>query len=94
MGIAKPDKKTITSQVIAILMNLLYGRTGKKGNSQTITEQTDIYSDLGIDSVESLDFLTVLEEEFKINPDQFEANQKRTVSEIVDYIIELLNEKK
>ncbi len=79
--------------VLIVLSSILDGKEAKIVPKNNITWDTDIYDDLGIDSLESLDFLSGLEERFKVNPDQYEANDKRKVSEIVDYILKLANEK-
>ncbi len=54
-----------------------------------ISFETDIINDLSIDSVETLDLLNSIEEEFGVSPDLHVANTKRQVGQIVDYIIEL-----
>ena len=56
-----------------------------------ISFDTDLANDLSIDSVETLDLLNSIEDEFGVSPDLHEANTKRTVGQIVDYIIELQN---
>ena len=88
-------REDVVGKVSAILSDLLSIRKedGKEGKKEKLAADTDIYADLSIDSVESLDFLTALEEEFGVNPDQFEAAQKRTVREIADYIMQLLSRK-
>lgn len=54
-----------------------------------ISFETDIIDDLSIDSVETLDLLNSIEEEFGVSPDLHVANTKRQVGQIVEYIIEL-----
>jgi len=90
MAEIKIDRGDVSKRVLRVLTQILYGQS-KRDKSYNVTEDTDIYDDLGMDSVESLDFLTALEEEFGVNPDQFEANQKRKVKDIVDYVVELLH---
>ena len=84
----KLSRDEVVRRVLAVLFNLLSVRKGDGGvrrieKEEKITPDTDIYTDLSIDSIESLDFLTGLEEEFGVNPDQFEANQKRTFHQLV-----------
>ena len=55
--------------------------------------ETDLVDDLGIDSVETLDLMNAIEEEFNIIPNVHDANWRRKISEVVDYIVELLEEK-
>lgn len=85
------ERQQIFKQLTKIVTDILFSETGRrKGTKVPITMTTDIYTDLGMDSVESLDFLTALEEEFGVNPDQVEAGRRRTITQIVDYIEELL----
>ena len=89
------SREEILERVTSILSTLFFGQWQKKRKDVLhITMKTDIVTDLGMDSVESLDFMTALEEEFGVDPDQFEANRKRTIGEIVDYVIDLLRQKK
>ena len=50
---------------------------------------SDLIDDLGVDSVESIDVMNAIEEEFQVSPNLSEASSKRKISNIVDYIIEL-----
>jgi acyl carrier protein len=58
-----------------------------------ISFDTDLIDDLSIDSIETLDLLNGIEDEFGVNPDLHIANTKRKVGEIVDYVIELQDSK-
>lgn len=55
---------------------------------------TDLMDDLGVDSLESMDLMNAIEEEFQVSPNLEEANSKRKLSQIVDYIIELQEQKR
>ena len=55
---------------------------------------TDLVDDLGVDSLESMDLMNAIEEEFQVSPNLEEANSKRKLSQIVDYIITLQEHKK
>ena len=91
MADSSPDRQQIFQQISEIVKDILFSEAGRlKERQAVITMTTDIYTDLGMDSVESLDFLTALEEEFGVNPDQVEASRRRTIAQIVDYIEELL----
>lgn len=59
----------------------------------SISFDTDIINDLSIDSVETLDLLNSIEDEFGVSPDLHIANTKRKVGQIVDYVIELQENK-
>lgn len=54
-----------------------------------ITKETDLVDDLGVDSLETMELMGVIEKEFQIKANLNEIISKRKVSEIVDYIIEL-----
>ena len=51
---------------------------------------TDIINDLGIDSVEVMDLMGLLEKEFNITIEPDQVAGKRIISEIVDYIAGIL----
>ena len=51
-----------------------------------ITEDTSLVDDLGADSMDSLDITMALEEEFDIEIPDEEAEELRTVRDIVNYI--------
>ncbi len=84
------DREEVFKRLRKVLMNLLKVFHEKSIDSQPkIDWGTDIVDDLGIDSVETLDLLNAIEEEFQVNPNISEANTKRKISQIVDYIIEI-----
>ena len=88
------DKLKVFKLVKKILAGLLEAKDSKNCTTGPEIElESDLYTDLGLDSLELLDLLTAIEEEFGIDPDQYEAAAKRKVSEVVDYIIQLLEEK-
>jgi acyl carrier protein len=60
------------------------------GGMPKISLDTDVFDDLGVDSLGTLDLLNALEDEFDVSPNQYEANTKRTVREIVQYVGDLL----
>ena len=57
-----------------------------------IKDETDIIGELGIDSVEMMDLIGLLEKEFSISIDLEHAARKKTVGEIADYLEKLLQE--
>ncbi len=84
------DRQEVFNRLIKILMNLLKSFHDQKPGSQpNIDWETDIVDDLGVDSVETLDLMNAIEEEFQVNPNLSEANSKRKIKQVVDYIIEL-----
>ena len=89
------DRKQIFERVNKILLKILASKPTPDSMKVTVLDwNTDIFTDVGLDSLESLDLLTGLEEEFDVNPDQYEAVDKRKISQIVDYVIELSNGRK
>lgn len=78
-----------------ILENLLKIYKEKKGvDKPQINLETDLIKELGVDSLESLDLMNAIEEEFQVSPNMNEANTKQKVYQIVDYILELNERKK
>lgn len=87
-------KKEILEKLKKIFSKLLRSMQEKDLKKHSIISfDTDIVNDLSIDSVETLDMLNGIEEEFGISPDLHTANTKRTVGQIIDYIIELQDNK-
>jgi len=84
------DRQDVFNRLSRVLADLLKTMSRESGtSSHVINLDTDLAQDLGIDSVETLDLLNAIEEEFQVSPNISEANTKRKVSQIVDYIIEL-----
>lgn len=54
-----------------------------------ISEKTDLMDDLGVDSIETMDLMGIIEKEFQIKADLKDIMSKRKVSDIVEYILEL-----
>jgi len=84
------DREDILEKLKAIFARLLRSMQEKDVKKRPlITFETDLINDLSIDSIETLDLLNGIEEEFGVSPDLHVANSKRKVGEIIDYIIEL-----
>ncbi len=87
-------RKEIFERLKKILINMLkIMREKKPENRPKIEWDTDLIDNLGVDSLESIDLMNAIEEEFQVSPSLNEANSKRTVSQIVDYILELEDQK-
>lgn len=56
--------------------------------SPEITLNTDLIEDLGLDSIELMDFASAITEEFKVNPKDEMANLSK-VADVVKYIMQL-----
>ena len=59
-------------------------------DAETITADTDIMTDLGADSLDVVEFIMMIEEEFDINISDEHSYESKTVGEIADYIESLL----
>lgn len=87
-------KNEIFERVKKVLVSMLKIFREKKTESRpALLWDTDIIDDLGVDSLETLDIMNALEEEFQVSPSLNEVNSKRKLGQIVDYIIELQNKK-
>ena len=61
-------------------------------DEDTITLDTDIANDLGADSLDVVDLLMSLEDEFDVEIPFMQFRRKLTIGESVDYVCELLDE--
>ena len=59
----------------------------------SITPETNIAEDLGADSLDVIDLLMSVEEEFKIEVPDEDAEKVKTVSQMVEYIKERLGDR-
>ena len=57
----------------------------------TITRDTDIMNDLGADSLDLVELIMTLEEEYAISVTDESVYEHKTVGEIADFIESLLN---
>jgi acyl carrier protein len=84
------EKEEIFERLKGLLVNLLkIYREKKVEDRPKLTLDTDLIVELGVDSLESLDLMNAIEEEFQVSPNMNEANSKTKIGQIVDYIIEL-----
>lgn len=91
MSNAPQEKRNeIYERLKKVLSKILHTMRAKDPKDRpTIEWNSDLMDDLGVDSVESIDVMNSIEEEFQVSPNLSEASSKRKVSDIVDYIIEL-----
>ena len=92
------DQSAIKNEVFERVKKVLTGllkifREKKQENRPALLWETNLIDDLGVDSLETLDIMNALEEEFQVSPNLSEVNSKRQIGQIVDYIIELQNKK-
>jgi len=55
-------------------------------SADTITRETDLMNDLGADSLDLVELIMTLEEEYGINATDESVYELKTVGEVVDYI--------
>lgn len=58
---------------------------------ESITRDTDLLSDLGADSLDLVELIMTLEEEYGISATDESVYENKTVGEIADYLETLLN---
>lgn len=59
---------------------------------EKITRDTDVVSDLGADSLDLVELIMILEEEFAVSVVDESVYEYKTVGEIADFIESLMNE--
>ena len=83
-------KEEIFSSITELICRLLSAtREGELGNDKKIELSTNIFDDLGIDSVEILDLFSLIEKEFGIVINMDRISSIKLVGEIVDYLSEV-----
>jgi len=87
----KIDKDKIFQCVVESITALL--QMTRQKTADRLNDQTDIFDDLGIDSIEVMDLLGLLEKEFEatFNIDKF--GQRRTIGDVVEFISAQLSER-
>lgn len=88
LELSPPDltKETIHAQVVKLLVETF------ELDAQDVQPQSNLYTDLGIDSIDAIDLLVNLQRTTgkRIKPEAFKA--VRTVQDVVDVIAALANE--
>ena len=88
------ERQETFDRLKVLLANLLKIYKEKKPEQRpNLTMSTDLIEELGVDSLESLDLMNAIEEEFQVSPNMNEANSKKKIHQIVDYILELKDRK-
>lgn len=75
------DKKEITTRVIDVIKAF-----DKTAASSEVSAQTFYHKDLGLDSLDTVELLVAIEEEFDIEIPDKVADDLKSVGETVDYI--------
>lgn len=78
---ATVDKKEITTRIIDVIKAF-----DKTAASSEVTPQTYFHKDLGLDSLDTVELLVAIEEEFDIEIPDKVADELKSVGETVDYI--------
>ena len=60
-------------------------------SADTITRDTDLMNDLGADSLDLVELIMTLEEEYGVSATDESVYELKTVGEVVDYIETLVN---
>ena len=89
----KVSKEKIFQRVTESVTSLLQmTHRDEQGLVEKLNSKTDIFDDLGIDSIEVMDLLGMLEKEFEtaFNVDKF--GRRRTIGDVVEFITDQLSE--
>ena len=87
---SQEKRDEIFGRLKKVLTTILHTMKAKDPKDRPVLDwNSDLIDDLGVDSVESIDVMNAIEEEFQVSPNLSEASSKRKISNIVDYIIEL-----
>lgn len=78
---APVDKKEITTRVIDVIKAF-----DKTAATSEVTTQTFFHKDLGLDSLDTVELLVAIEEEFDIEIPDKVADELKSVGETVEYI--------
>lgn len=61
---------------------------------EKITLEAKLFTDLGLDSIDALDMIGMLESKTDIDVDEEELKKIRTVKDVVDYVVKKLSDAK
>lgn len=61
--------------------------------TDTMTEQSNLYSDLGLDSLDAVELVMECEKEYHINVPDATAEKLSTIAEVIDTVIILIDKK-
>lgn len=74
------EEKMVKARVIEIIADQL-GR-----DASEITEQTSMSDDLGADSLDAVEVIMAIEEEYNLEIDDEDAMNFKTVQDVIDYV--------
>lgn len=78
---ASLPKADIEKRIVDVVKNF-----DKIDASKTVTPETSFVTDLGLDSLDTVEVLVAIEEEFDIEIDDKSADEIKTVGQAIDYI--------
>lgn len=88
---SKCNKNEIFERIVRIAQEMLLAfREQGMQKLPEIKLETDIFKDLGIDSVEVMDLIGLIEKEFGVSIEPEKVATKRIFADIVGYVDELL----
>lgn len=87
---SKNDRDVVLKRLKLVLARLMKLTDSKNPeNIPAWSWDTDIFDDVGVDSVDTIDLMYAIEEEFGVTANMKDGQLRRKLSEIVDYIIEI-----
>lgn len=92
--ISNMKKEQVLEKVKLLLLRLMKISKEEEAKNLKWDLGTDIFSDIGVDSVDAIDFMYAIEAELGIKLNLNEAKLRRTLGDVVDLIIESAAEKK
>lgn len=87
----KANETEVTNRVINAVDAMM--KTFNRSVSFKLSGETNIYTDLGIDSVELMDLLGFVEREFSISIDAEKVAGSKTIGEISKFVADVLKNK-
>lgn len=76
------------AEVLAILKEILLGIFTADLEADEILPDSNFVEDLGVDSLDKVEIVLAVEEEFGIDIPDADAERLRTVQNLVDYVVE------
>lgn len=86
LAVSKMDYKTANGVIVEYLSQR-FGVALEK-----ITPESKLFDDLGLDSIDALDMLALLDNQYRIKVNEEQARRIRTVKDAVEYVLANLPE--
>ena len=78
------ERKEIFTKVLNLIENCDFG--GMCVERDEIKETSDLITDIGFDSLDKVELIILVEDEFHINIDEIEENSICTIKDLIDII--------